>query len=261
MARFGQTQTNFQPIIMKRGDVTATAYTPQDVVFFEFMGYERTDVRPTINYITAEVLRQTDISVAGQWDFEKTPTVRGVPLGSGGSSGGTGGSGADGREVILENDGSNIRWRYSGTATWTNLVALNTLQGARGPAGLQGATGATGLRGETGAEGPRGAAGATGASIEMRRGSTHIQWRVAGENAWVNLISIADITGPAGTGGGGTGTTPVTAVVFTVRDGALVFSVDGSQPYPYVNSAGNLVHSTDSGNPQLGANGNLVFTA
>jgi len=35
---------------------------------------------------------------------------------------------------------------------------------------------------------------------EMQAGLTDIQWRVVGDATWTDLISIADITGPAGTG-------------------------------------------------------------
>jgi hypothetical protein len=40
--------------------------------------------------------------------------------------------------------------------------------------------------------------GVPGASIEMQKSSTHIQWRVVGDTTWINLVALADITGAAG---------------------------------------------------------------
>ena len=39
------------------------------------------------------------------------------------------GSGTDGREVELQNDGTNIKWRYSGEEVWNNLISLSDLTG------------------------------------------------------------------------------------------------------------------------------------
>lgn len=51
-------------------------------------------------------------------------------------------TGSAGREVELESDGTNVRWRYAGEPVWYDLVAIADLQGATGPAGPTGATGA-----------------------------------------------------------------------------------------------------------------------
>lgn len=40
--------------------------------------------------------------------------------------------------------------------------------------------------------------GGTGREIELRKSETAIQWRYTDSNEWTDLISIADITGPAG---------------------------------------------------------------
>ena len=55
----------------------------------------------------------------------------------------------------------------------------------------------------TGAAGNWTAGTSVSLAIEMQQGLTHIQWRYVGDVAWTDLISIADITGPAGAGSGG----------------------------------------------------------
>ena len=42
---------------------------------------------------------------------------------------------------------------------------------------------------------------AAGGPIEMQKTSTHIQWRYVGDATWINLVALADITGPAGEAG------------------------------------------------------------
>lgn len=83
--------------------------------------------------------------------------------GAQGQKGDTGAAGADGAEVELTAADGYIKWRHSGDALWTNLVALNTLVGAKGDKGDQGLTGATGPTGQTGAAGAAGLQGAAGA--------------------------------------------------------------------------------------------------
>ena len=43
-----------------------------------------------------------------------------------------------------------------------------------------------------------GAPGSDGREIELRTNSTHIQWRYVGDPAWINLVPLADLVGPAG---------------------------------------------------------------
>lgn len=45
------------------------------------------------------------------------------------------------------------------------------------------------------------AVGGAGREIELRVDATHIQWRYEGEPEWLNLVALADITGPQGTAG------------------------------------------------------------
>jgi hypothetical protein len=46
-----------------------------------------------------------------------------------------------------------------------------------------------------------GGPGTPGASPEFQKTATHIQWRLAGANEWFDLVSIADLIGPAGEDG------------------------------------------------------------
>lgn len=57
------------------------------------------------------------------------------------------------------------------------------------PAGLPGPQGIQGLPGDDGAD---------GREVELRAGGTHIEWRYAGEVAWVPLVALADLEGPQG---------------------------------------------------------------
>lgn len=45
-----------------------------------------------------------------------------------------------------------------------------------------------------------GGAGPRGASVELQRGATHIQWRLAGDATWLNLVALADLKGDPGDG-------------------------------------------------------------
>ncbi len=47
-------------------------------------------------------------------------------------------------------------------------------------------------RGATGADGP------AFTDLEFQLGATHLEWRIVGEEAWANLVALADITGPPG---------------------------------------------------------------
>lgn len=60
--------------------------------------------------------------------------------GTPGTNGTNGVDGTDGREIELNNDGTNIRWRYVGDVTWNNLASIASLTG---PAGADGAPGTT----------------------------------------------------------------------------------------------------------------------
>ncbi|MDR0967216.1 MAG: hypothetical protein LBL75_00050 [Rickettsiales bacterium] len=93
-------------------------------------------------------------------------------------SGGTkGDSGDDGREILLRNNGTQIQWQYEGDGLlWNNLVALSDLTGASGAAG---------------------AAGANGKEVEMQYNTTtgYLQWRLAGDIEWENLVDLDSLVG------------------------------------------------------------------
>ena len=100
-----------------------------------------------------------------------------------GPAGADGTMGTDGREVEMQNNGTYIQWRYVGDVSWTNLIAISTLEGTDGTDGVDGIM------------------GADGKEIELQNSGTYIQWRYVGDVSWINLISIAAITGADGTDG------------------------------------------------------------
>ena len=77
------------------------------------------------------------------------------------------------------------------------------LQGEKGETGEQGPKGDQGEKGDRGLTGAQGQRGADGRDIELRKTSTHIQWKYTPEasTAWRDLVALSEITGPAGSGG------------------------------------------------------------
>lgn len=133
----------------------------------------------------------------------------------------------EGEFVIINtgnvSDEDNGKLFIKGTTKFDFLVDLSGIQGIQGPkgdTGLQGErgeqgpagqNGAPGLQGPIGPAGPQGERGLTGATgqkgadgrdIELKKSSTHIQWKYTTEasGAWRDLVALADITGPAGSG-------------------------------------------------------------
>lgn len=91
------------------------------------------------------------------------------------------------------------------------LDQLASLKGEKGDVGPKGSDGKTpvkgvdyfdGAKGETGATGPAGNDGNDGKSVELQKTATHIQWKQTGGN-WNDLVSLTEITGPAGEPGAG----------------------------------------------------------
>lgn len=109
------------------------------------------------------------------------------PIGPAGEQGLAGPAGADGRDIIIRNDGTYLQWQYDGDVAWTNLIALSSLQGADGINGVDGVDGA---------DGADGAAGTNGREVEMRFDSVsgYVQWRLVGDELWLNLIDVATLT-------------------------------------------------------------------
>ncbi|HMR38577.1 MAG TPA: hypothetical protein PKE10_03335 [Candidatus Saccharibacteria bacterium] len=94
------------------------------------------------------------------------------------------GNGVDGREIEIRTTATHIQWRYVGTPTWTDLVALTTITGpagsagaagAQGPQGPIGPTGANGTQGTQGPQGPQGPQGSTGATGPAPDTSSFVQ--------------------------------------------------------------------------------------
>ena len=85
-----------------------------------------------------------------------------------GPQGAKGDAGQDGREIELQKTSLYVQWRYSGDATWRNLIALSDLKGDKGdkgdtgPAGPIGPVGPAGQKGEKGQKGDTGPAGPAG---------------------------------------------------------------------------------------------------
>src|SRR5690606_34411755 len=46
-----------------------------------------------------------------------------------------------------------------------------------------------------------GATGPDGREVELRKSATHLQWRYAGDTAWIDIVPLAEITGPQGATG------------------------------------------------------------
>ena len=85
-----------------------------------------------------------------------------LPTGRDGQDGRNGIDGADGKEVELNKSDSYIQWRYAGTESWNNLVALSSLKGDKGDRGEKGETGTPGAQGLQGIQGPKGEQGIAG---------------------------------------------------------------------------------------------------
>lgn len=135
--------------------------------------------------------REIELKVEGdfiQWRYLEDPSWRDlISLASiTGPPGSKGQAGKDGREIELNTTGDYVQWRYLGDLEWQNLILLADLIG---PAGADGSKGKDGLDGKAGRE------------IELRQESGFVEWRYLGDVDWQKLISLADITGQAGTDG------------------------------------------------------------
>lgn len=115
-------------------------------------------------------------------------------------------------------------------------------QGETGPQGEQGIQGPKGDQGERGLTGATGQKGADGRDIELQKSSTHIQWKYATEasNAWRDLVALADITGPAGSGG-------IDGVIPVADKSIRRYQLPGLGKDGWVVADGNGVDATKSG--------------
>jgi hypothetical protein len=129
--------------------------------------------------------------------------------------------GEDGKEVEIQKTSTHIQWRLQG-GTWVNLIALSELIGAKGDSfkidksGLESElsdyddeqVGFTFLATDTGlmyilqsdgwSDGVPFGKGEDGKNVELQVTATHIQWRLQGDSAWVNLIAISTLKGADG---------------------------------------------------------------
>lgn len=70
-------------------------------------------------------------------DIAEAIDIRGAT----GAVGSSGADGTDGTPVELQTTATHIQWRYVGSGTWTDLVALSAITGATGAAGTNGIDG------------------------------------------------------------------------------------------------------------------------
>ena len=73
-------------------------------------------------------------------DIAEAVDIRGAT----GATGPNGADGVDGTPVELQTSATHIQWRYVGSGTWTNLVALSSITGATGADGTNGIDGSNG---------------------------------------------------------------------------------------------------------------------
>lgn len=111
--------------------------------------------------------------------------------GTNGTNGTNGVDGDDGREVQLQVTGTHVQWRYVGSVSWTNLIALTTLTGPQGPAGADGVDGTNGSDGADGNDGAPGAPGIDG--IDGTNGTDGIDGTngTDGIDGWSPVLAIA----------------------------------------------------------------------
>jgi hypothetical protein len=154
------------------------------------------------------------------------------PAGQDGDDGENGADGTDGKEVELQATSTHIQWRYVGSATWTNLVALSVITGPAGADGDNGlsayqvavANGFTGTEaawlaslvgrdGEVGMTGANGQDGASAYQIAVNNGFP------GSESDWLLSLEGADGADGADGNDGANGTdgtdgwSPILAVV------------------------------------------------
>lgn len=143
-----------------------------------------------INFNIEEPILEIDIPL-----LNVNILVDGGLEGKQGKDGIPGKSGEKGKEIELRKLNNYIQWRYIGD-DWVNLIAIADLKGD------------TGKKGDIGLPGINGYNGKDGLKIELRKNSTHIEWRYEGL-AWENLISLSDLKGNTGDPGkkGDTGNT------------------------------------------------------
>lgn len=118
------------------------------------------------------------------------------------------------------------------------------------------------IRGEQGPPGDGtggGGSGTDGKSVEMRNNGTYIQWRLVGTSTWINLVALADITGPKGdpgTGGGGGSGTDGRSVEIQTTSTEIQWRLIGDTTWKTIVTLASLKGQTGSTGPQ-GPAGNV----
>ena len=125
-----------------------------------------------------------------------------------GGGGGSGTPGKDGREIQIQNNGTAIQWRYVGDESWTDLVQLSDITGAKGDPGEDGITptieengnwylGETdtgkpsrGEKGPAGQDGNQGPVGQTGATPNIQIGT--VQTLEPGQQATASMTGTPE---------------------------------------------------------------------
>lgn len=128
-----------------------------------------------------------------------------VPADAPSGGGGIGTPGKDGREIQIQNNGTAIQWRYVGDVSWTDLVQLSDITGAKGDPGENGITPTIGVngnwylgetdtgklsRGEKGNPGEKGDPGPTGATPNIQIGT--VQTLEPGQQAAASMAGTAE---------------------------------------------------------------------
>ena len=177
--------------------------------------YEKLSNKPKLNGVTLEgnkTLDQVGVLAKNQGSSN---SGKFLSVGSDGNvvpadapSGGGGGSGTpgkDGREIQIQNNGTAIQWRYVGDESWTDLVQLSDITGAKGDPGEDGITPTieengnwylgdedTGKpsRGEKGNPGDKGDPGPTGATPNIQIGT--VQTLDPGQQATASMTGTAE---------------------------------------------------------------------
>ena len=119
------------------------------------------------------------------------------PQGPAGEKGQDGQNGLDGKDGEKGDKGDQGEKGDKGDAFTYNDFTPEQLESLTGPQGPQGE------QGPEGPQGRQGKPGTDGKDVELRKTSTHIQWKYTSEEdtAWRNLVALSEITGPAGSGG------------------------------------------------------------
>lgn len=211
-----------------KGDWVAATYQPGDYVF---AAGTTADVsmwilRGTVPFVSNT---QPNADTAHWIEFE-------APAGQDGVDGT---DGTDGRNVELNNDGTNIRWRLVGDTAWNNLISVAAItgpQGVKGDTGTAGTAGTNGVDGKTLLNGTVAPTGAVGANGDFYLNTTtNLMYGPKAAGAWPAGFSIVGPKGDKGdTGNAGTpGTAGTNGNTVLTVSGAPAAGVGVNGDYAY----------------------------